>query len=75
MATNENVTIRQFTMGRKPQPAAPSPMPVSTDSEMGVKRTRAGPNSVAGSPVKSVARVMTRGSRRISSATASSRAL
>jgi len=74
MATKENVTIRQFTMGRKPEPAAPRPMPVSTASEMGVKRTRSGPNSLMGSPVKSVARRMTRGSRRISSATASSSA-
>src|SRR5215813_593404 len=74
MATKENVTIRQFTMGRSPQPAAPRPMPVSTASEMGVKRTRVGPNSLMGSPVKSVAIVMTFWSRRISSATASSRA-
>jgi hypothetical protein len=36
MATNENVTIRQLTMGRTPQPAAPRPMPVSTASEIGV---------------------------------------
>src|SRR5215510_2261872 len=49
-------------------------MPVITDSEIGVKRTRVGPNSLIGSPVKSVAIVMTRGSRRISSATASSSA-
>src|SRR5687768_4185811 len=49
-------------------------MPVTTASEMGVKRTRSGPNSLTGSPVKSVPRVMTRGSRRISSATASSSA-
>src|SRR5262245_51195436 len=74
MATNENVTIRQCTMGRNPHPAAPRPMPVSAASEMGVERTRAGPNSAPGSPVKSVAMVKTRGSRRISSATASSRA-
>src|SRR4029453_17931418 len=66
--------MRQCTTGRKPEPAAPRPMPVSTASEIGVKRTRAGPNSAAGSPVKSVALVMTRGSRRISSATASSSA-
>src|SRR5262245_57278946 len=74
MATKENVTIRQFTIGRYPQPAAPRPMPVSTASEIGVKRTRSGPNSVRGSPAKSVAMRMTRGSRRISSATASSSA-
>src|SRR5262245_39427789 len=74
IATNENVTIRQFTIGLNPQPAAPSPMPVSTASEIGVKRTRDGPNSLIGSPVKSVAIVKTRGSRRISSATASSSA-
>src|SRR4051812_5689090 len=49
-------------------------MPVRTDSEIGVKRTRCGPNSLTGSPVKSVPSVMTRSSRRISSATASSSA-
>jgi hypothetical protein len=44
MATKENVTMPQWTIGRKPQPAAPRPMPVITDSEIGVARARAGPN-------------------------------
>ena len=66
--------MRQLTIGRRPQAAAPRPMPVRTDSEIGVKRTRAGPNSLIGLPVKSVPSVITRSSRRISSATASSSA-
>src|ERR1700675_3787848 len=49
-------------------------MPVTTASALGVERTGGGANSLTGSPVKSVPRVMTRGSRRISSATASSSA-
>ena len=33
------------TTGRRPPMAAPMPAPTTTDSEMGVSRTRSGPNS------------------------------
>ena len=36
MATNENVTWRQSTIGRKPEPAAPMAMPVIALSAIGV---------------------------------------
>src|SRR5579863_3711546 len=68
------------TTGRRPVMAAPTPIPVNPASEMGVSRTRSGPNSFT-RPVKTLKAVpasatsspmmKTRGSRRISSASAS----
>src|SRR5262245_29761573 len=74
LATNEKVTMPQFTTGRNPLPAAPRPIPVKAASEMGVKRTRRGPNAFSRAGARRVAIVITRSSRCISSIIASSRA-
>src|SRR5216684_1894669 len=42
-----NVTERQWTIGRKPQPAEPTAMPVIVASEMGMRLTRSGPCSAS----------------------------
>src|SRR6266850_5237523 len=60
--------------GRKPLPAAPSPMPVKADSEIGVMRTRWSPNFCSSAVARRVASVNTRSSRCISSIMASSSA-
>jgi hypothetical protein len=47
IATKQNVTCRQSTIGRNPQPAAPIAMPVSAASVIGVALTRSAPNSLS----------------------------
>jgi len=42
---NANVTERQCTTGRKPQPAEPTAIPVIVASEIGIRRTLLGPSS------------------------------
>ena len=42
-----NVTDRQWTTGRKPQPAEPTAMPVIVASEIGIRFTRSGPCSAS----------------------------
>src|SRR5437867_8601628 len=64
----------QFTTGRKPLPAAPSPIPVKAASEIGVKRTRRSPNLFSRTGARTVPNVITRSSRSISSIIASSSA-
>src|SRR5262249_16742908 len=64
----------QLTTGRKPLPAAPRPMPVKAASEIGVKRTRRSPNLFSRVEARTVANVITRSSRSISSIIASSSA-
>src|ERR1700720_1119903 len=68
------------TTGRKPVIAAPTPIPVNPASEIGVSRTRSDPNSstspdntLNGVPASATSspKMHTRGSRRISSASAS----
>src|SRR5215472_1230401 len=68
------------TTGRKPVIAAPTPMPVKPASEIGVSSTRSAPNSstrpertLNGVPASATSspKMHTRGSRRISSASAS----
>src|SRR5882724_7678330 len=68
------------TTGRKPVIAAPTPIPVKPASEIGVSRTRSDPNSstspestLNGVPASATSspKMHTRGSRRISSASAS----
>src|SRR5947207_14434462 len=60
-----------LTIGWEPEPAAPIARPVNAASEMGVPRTRCGPNSLTKGGGASVARWSVRGSRRISSSMAS----
>src|ERR1700694_1546623 len=69
-----NVNDRQCTTGRKPQPAEPTAMPVMAASEIGMRLTRSGPCSASSAGDGEVDIVYTRESRRISSATAESRA-
>src|SRR5258708_36231903 len=69
-----NVTERQWTIGRNPQPAEPTAMPVIVASEMGMRFTLSGPCSARRDGEGDVDMVYTRGSRRISSATADSSA-
>ncbi len=45
MATREKLNVINSTMGRMPFMAAPTPIPVKPNSEMGVSITRSGPNS------------------------------
>src|SRR6201998_2937981 len=68
------------TTGRKPVIAAPTPIPVNPASEIGVSKTRSDPNSstspestLNGVPASATSspKMHTRGSRRISSASAS----
>src|ERR1700675_3970389 len=68
------------TTGRRPVIAAPTPIPVNPASEIGVSRTRSDPNSstspdstLKGVPASATSspKMHTRGSRRISSASAS----
>src|SRR3989442_5370964 len=66
--------MRQWTTGRSPLPAAPSPIPVIASSEIGVNRTRLSPNLFSSAGARVVAIVITRSSRSISSISASSRA-
>src|SRR2546427_9575273 len=71
MATEPNVPRPQLARGGWPEPAAPMARPVNAASEMGVPRTRCGPNSLTRGAGASVARWSVRGSRRISSSMAS----
>ncbi len=45
MARKLKLMVISSTMGLSPPMAAPMPAPTTTDSEMGVSRTRSGPNS------------------------------
>ena len=45
MASSEKLIVISSTIGRSPVIAAPTPMPTSVFSEIGVSRTRFSPNS------------------------------
>jgi hypothetical protein len=45
MATSMNSAMYSSTTGRYPASAAPAAIPISAVSEIGVARTRSGPNS------------------------------
>jgi len=45
MATSRKLRVMISTTGRSPSIAAPTPAPMKPSSEIGVSRTRSGPNS------------------------------